>query len=108
MAISYQEVKSKYEEEMNASLSERELDTIKKTELEIDDIIRKSFKDEPIDININSVLFLQFPRRRAALMRKELENRYENAGWKVSTYETEDDGPNRPGYTYWRLKGGKF
>lgn len=108
MAISYQEVKGKYEEKMNAPLSVHELNEIKKIEEKIDEFIKSSFKDEPIVINISIVQFSEFPPRRAALMRRDLEKRYEDVGWKVGTYSTDDDGPNRPGLTYWQLKGKNF
>ena len=104
MAISYQEAKNKYEEKMNVSLSVHELNEIRKVEEKIDEFIKSSFKGEPIVIDISTVQFIEFPPRRAALMRRELEKRYEDVGWEVGTYSTDDDGPNRPGFTYWQLK----
>lgn len=106
MAIPYEEVKKKYEDKMNASLTQEELNQIANVEKKIDDKILKDFNDNEISFEEHEVNFTQKNiYRRALLMFAELERRYKSAGWKIKIYNTEDDGPNRPGFTYWQLYG---
>lgn len=41
---------------------------------------------------------------RRNLMQAELKKRYELAGWNVTKYSTDDDGPNRSGFDYWKFE----
>jgi len=103
MAIPYKNIKNSYEIRMGAPLNSIELTEVQNVEDYIDDFITKNFNDKPICLEIAKVSFSAFHPKRAKLMHQELAERYESVGWKVDIYETEDDGPNRPGYSYWRL-----
>ena len=107
MAILYKEVKQKYEDKMNAPFTKEELSSIEFIEKTIDTKISLDFKDDEISFYLSEVNFSKtnFPHRRQKLMYRELEKRYEAAGWKTKIYDTDDDGPNRPGFTYWVIFG---
>lgn len=105
MAIPYHEVKQKYEDKMNAPFTVEELSSIAIVEKKIDHKITLDFKDREISFYLSEVNFsnTNYPNRRQALMFKELNKRYNNAGWKTKVYDTDDDGPNRPGFTFWEI-----
>jgi len=106
MAILYKDAKERYEQKMNAPFAQSELDQIEIVEKKIDEKILKEFDGNEIIFQIQEVNFIQKNHsRRANLMFAEIERKYKSAGWETKTYITDDDGPNRPGYTYWKLHG---
>jgi len=105
MAISYIDVKDEYEKKMNSPLSQHELSAVAEIEKIIDNKILKNFDDGELMFSIRDVNFNTFHQRRSKLMFSELERRYKSVGWKTRIYSTDDDGPNRPSFTYWVLFG---
>jgi len=107
MAIEYKTVKDKLEK---TPLTETELSIINTVEKYIDTEITKQFKCDDVRINLRIPDFSyeisltaqrDIPAFRQNLMKKELETRYEKAGWIV-TKDYNDDVPD-----YWVLTGKK-
>lgn len=119
MAVKYQEIKNKLEK---TPLNKEELEIIAKVEAHIDELIKNKFDCTPIQIDFEVLEFKFNPdtpkehswnvwkdikTTRKNLMTDELKKRYEDAGWTWKFYQGEDDGPNRPSFDYWILKGKK-
>lgn len=112
MALEYKKLNDKLE---NTPLTLEELKMVDKVEGYIDKQITKHFKgyevkielvivDFKYDIDIEKISNL--PDARKYSMRKEIDKRYKEAGWKVSV-EIDDglDGPNMSGPDYWVISG---
>jgi hypothetical protein len=114
MAIKYNEIKEKLKTD---PLTQEELNIIAKIEKYIDQTIVRVFDNDVvrIDLTIASFKFMPGEDRtlnlkdtRRILMINELNQRYEEAGWKIKK-ELDDglDGPNMSGSDYWTLTGKK-
>jgi hypothetical protein len=116
MAIKANTIKEKLETKLNEPLSKEELNLVRQTESYIDLIIEEESNKlgKEFRIDLDFVTFNSHPdggnlrysihEDRRIKMRRELEKRYKEAGWKFSVDYGEDDGPNRPGFDYWVLK----
>jgi len=117
MAIKYKDIRDGL---ISMPLSNEENEIVSKVEEYIDKVIKEKFDINPIRIDRNIVEFDYDPTEkngqflggypnlkstRKKLMTKELQTRFEKAGWKWELYHGEDDGPNRPGFDYWILTG---
>jgi hypothetical protein len=111
MAVKYKEVDDKLR---LSPLTRVELDIIASVEEAIDRSIVNSYKGNSVLFELHMANFsydlhgrprnLSEPRRK--LMFQELTNRYEKAGWKLSTQIDDGlDGPNFSGPDYWVLSG---
>lgn len=112
MAVNFKEIN---DELHNAPLSDVELTMINNVEVYIDKEILKKFTGSDVSIDLRIITFdydplyskmIYLPDARKKLMRKELENRYKNAGWKFRV-QMDDmlDGPNMSGPDLWILTG---
>lgn len=99
MAIKYKDIKNKLE---NDPLTQEELNTVKAVEDWIDEEIQKTFGKSYYESWIDkSIITFNYnpatkkhidskePRRHA--MRKELERRYTEAGWKITWPDDTDN-----------------
>lgn len=116
MAVKFNELYSRvYQTPLNAE----ELKQVDRIEKWIDEEIQKQYKggkEVSIDLQIANFKFdpitkdyfaySKFADPRRDMMRKELDRRYKEAGWKIRV-EIDDglDGPNRSGPDYWVLIG---
>ena len=114
MAIKFKEV---YDKVYNTPLTTEEIKQVDRLEAWIDEEIKRRYKGGlEVAIELSIVNFKYDPITKAThygntsprheLMRKEIEKRYKNAGWKIKV-EIDDglDGPNRSGPDYWVLVG---
>ncbi len=90
MAVKFKDVKKKIESDV---LTADEKNIIKNIEDWIDNIIIREFDNEPIEIHLPIADFTYNPfpeersvlrRSRSKLMRKELDRRFNEAGWEVT------------------------
>lgn len=112
MALQYKKVKDAIEK---APLTSEELKLIDSVEKFIDTEINTKFKGDEIFIDLTIAHFnydmanhksINLAEVRKNLMRKELEKRYKEAGWKVRLqFDDGLDGPNFSGPDYWILSG---
>jgi hypothetical protein len=115
MAISAKELREKLE---TAEFSAAELNAIHIMESYIDKQIREKYDGGEVRIELSYFNFnwnpkddrggWNFKNVRKRIMRKELENRYKEAGWSLKVHIDDGlDGPNMSGPDYMILKEAK-
>lgn len=113
MAVKFNNVKGELE---NAPLTPDEIKAINDVEKYIDNTILRVFDNSEVCIELSIVSFDWSPITRSGeynlknarkkLMRKELERRYTEAGWKFKVRIDDGlDGPNMGRPDYWVLTG---
>ena len=112
MAVEFKKLNDKLEK---APLTPEELKMVDNVEAYIDKIIIEKFKGGEVSItlsipnfeyNIGIMKVSDLPSARQSLMRKELDKRYKQAGWKITLHIDDGlDGPNMSGGDYWILSG---
>jgi len=112
MATKFKEVNDKL---LKTPLTVEELKMVDEVEKFVDLEIKKQFKGGEVHIFLGTANFKydiarknvsELPYARQELMRKELDKRYKEAGWKISVHIDDGlDGPNMSGSDYWILSG---
>jgi hypothetical protein len=112
MAIKFKDVKRKLGE---GPLTTEELKMITKIEDYIDKKIMRVFDNDEVRVDLCIANFKYMPgedkqinlkEARRLLMISELNSRYREAGWGITTHLDDGlDGPNMSGSDFWILKG---
>ncbi len=91
MAIKFSELKDKF---LSEQLSRSEQDIVDTHEKEIDEILTHSFKDTGISVHCNLIEFSDYGGMnliRKKIMKNHIMKLYQDAGWRIKHYETNDD-----------------
>ena len=106
MALQAKKAKELEKEKYTHPLTTDELKALEKLEAFIDEQIVKSTNctDVHIDYTHLTSVFRKFQNQRFDILKKEIERRYRESGWKI-TLKLDDglDGPNMSGPDNWIL-----
>ena len=91
MAIKFSELNKKFHDD---KLSDKEQQIMNTHEKKIDEILSSSFKDTGISVHWNLIEFANYGdinSIRKKVMKNHIMKLYQDAGWKIKHYETNDD-----------------